>query len=81
MASFLKRKENSASLENHFSGINIGLEEEMIMTKDADNEVDSAEAEGFDKLKFKVDEFKEFVNKKEIRISIHNKCNFKCFLT
>ena len=45
MASFLKRKENSASLENHFSGINIGLEEEMIMTKDADNEVDSAEAE------------------------------------
>ena len=45
MASFLKRKENSASLENHFSGFNISLEEEMIMTKDADNEVDSAEAE------------------------------------
>ena len=45
MASFLKRRENSASLENHFSGINISLEEEMIMTKDADNEVDSAEAE------------------------------------
>ena len=45
MASFLKRKANSASLENHFSGINISLEEEMIMTKDADNEVDSAEAE------------------------------------
>ena len=45
MASFLKRENRSASLENHFSGINISLEEEMIMTKDADNEVDSAEAE------------------------------------
>lgn len=39
---------------------------EELLALDKFKELDSAEAEGFDKLKFKVDEFKEFVDKKEI---------------
>ena len=42
MSRFLTRNDENASLENFYSNLSIGLEEEMLLVKDADNEVDQS---------------------------------------
>ena len=42
MSKFLTRNDENASLENFYSNLSIGLEEEMLLVKDADDEVDQA---------------------------------------
>ena len=42
MSKFLTRNDQTASLENFYSNLSIGLEEEMLLVKDADDEVDQA---------------------------------------